>query len=451
MARGNIFLGKARGRVGSVVFSKGKSGQQVTRAYQSQVANPRTMEQMVQRGIFASVSTAGGILSDIVNHSFDGIKEGIDNRNEFVRVNTRKMAAFVRANGAAAINPNIKPKGASYIQPYEFQLSRGSLGDYFYGSRILKTGLSSTGATIGDLMALFPGLAPGCQLTFIALYEDYSTQPQRSYRVKKCRLVFNELAFGDVNTVVLVNNNFISTYFDVPSCDGFRFQEEDAYLEGSIFGLIGTGDNKADAVFYDPEESAQITGVNGALVGWAVILSVYNSTKADPWQHTTSTMAIDYDAWDDTNDNIATYGTTSEEKTSELYLDQAMPELRGRFVEHKLSELVSGIVAADDREPQILSISQTNDYGPIAEGTMVTIKVSVPLFYIIRGSSVLSGGAELPAGWSFSLAPGSRVLTASGPMTATNLPIKVSIRVVNVATNTVVGDPAINITLRSGS
>lgn len=53
MAKGNIFLGDASGRVGSIVLST-RAGEMITRKYQANVKNPKSTAQMVQRARFAA-------------------------------------------------------------------------------------------------------------------------------------------------------------------------------------------------------------------------------------------------------------------------------------------------------------------------------------------------------------------------------------------------------------
>lgn len=55
MAKGNMFLSQARGKVGSVVFSVIK-GQQVERVYNPSPANPRTNGQQAQRSLLANMT-----------------------------------------------------------------------------------------------------------------------------------------------------------------------------------------------------------------------------------------------------------------------------------------------------------------------------------------------------------------------------------------------------------
>ena len=53
MSKGNMFINKAAGKVGNLVLYQ-RSGEQVMRAYQSKVKNPRTLEQVMQRAKFAN-------------------------------------------------------------------------------------------------------------------------------------------------------------------------------------------------------------------------------------------------------------------------------------------------------------------------------------------------------------------------------------------------------------
>ena len=53
MSKGNMFINKAAGKVGNLVLYT-RSGEQVMRAYQSKVKNPRSLEQVMQRAKFAN-------------------------------------------------------------------------------------------------------------------------------------------------------------------------------------------------------------------------------------------------------------------------------------------------------------------------------------------------------------------------------------------------------------
>lgn len=86
MAKGNLFLGFGRGKVGDVVFSR-VGGEQVTRARNRAPRNPQTPLQLLQRVVLKTSSSAFSMMQEICNHSFQG-EEGV----------TQNQAAFNRAN-----------------------------------------------------------------------------------------------------------------------------------------------------------------------------------------------------------------------------------------------------------------------------------------------------------------------------------------------------------------
>lgn len=131
MAKGNLFQGMARGKVGDVVFSRA-NGQQVSRVRNRQPNNPRTNAQLYQRAIMATIMQAYSAGKEIFDHSFQGYKVGADNQNRFMTINTKKLRAAVAsdvANGltgggctARVIGPGVK-----YPVPWTYQISEGSL------------------------------------------------------------------------------------------------------------------------------------------------------------------------------------------------------------------------------------------------------------------------------------------------------------------------------------
>ena len=90
MAKGNLFLGFGRGKVGDVVFSR-QDGEQVTRARNRSPRNPQTPLMMLQRVVMKTSSAAFSLMQDICNHSFQGIEGVTPNQSEFIRQNVRKF------------------------------------------------------------------------------------------------------------------------------------------------------------------------------------------------------------------------------------------------------------------------------------------------------------------------------------------------------------------------
>lgn len=93
MAKGNMLLGMARGKVGDIVFTR-RNGEQVTRPRVRRVKNPKTEGQQIQRMIFASVIAAYSRCKSICDHSFEGVKYGADSQAKFMSENLKRLRAF---------------------------------------------------------------------------------------------------------------------------------------------------------------------------------------------------------------------------------------------------------------------------------------------------------------------------------------------------------------------
>lgn len=97
MAKGNLFLGQGRGKVGSVVFYR-QDGEQITRTRNFHPRNPRSNSQQMQRAILATISqayTAGHALFD---HSFEGYSVGAHNQRRFQYLNLRLLRSAIAAD-----------------------------------------------------------------------------------------------------------------------------------------------------------------------------------------------------------------------------------------------------------------------------------------------------------------------------------------------------------------
>lgn len=104
MAKGNMLLGYARGKVGDLVFTR-RNGEQVTRPRVRVVNNPKTEGQQIQRMIFASVIAAYSRCKSICDHSFEGVKYGADSQAKFMSENLKRLRAYY----PTALDPNNRP------------------------------------------------------------------------------------------------------------------------------------------------------------------------------------------------------------------------------------------------------------------------------------------------------------------------------------------------------
>ncbi|MBR2116005.1 MAG: InlB B-repeat-containing protein [Alistipes sp.] len=127
MSKGNMLLGHARGKVGSLVFSR-SNGQQITRARAEQVKNPRTEAQMVQRIILNTIAQCYSRMSAICDHSFEGIKAGQDSMSYFMKRNTNLLRADLAEQGGFDFAlPLFTEIGKNYLANVKLEISKGSL------------------------------------------------------------------------------------------------------------------------------------------------------------------------------------------------------------------------------------------------------------------------------------------------------------------------------------
>ena len=123
MAKGNLFLGHARGKVGSVVFTR-LDGAQITRSLNNAPKNPRTDAQMVQRAIAATVMQAYSAMQKICNHSFEGIAYGMKSQQHFMKINMDRLSELYKMDPDSI---SVNQKGVKGLVANNFIIAQGSL------------------------------------------------------------------------------------------------------------------------------------------------------------------------------------------------------------------------------------------------------------------------------------------------------------------------------------
>lgn len=93
MARGNLFLGTARGSLGDITMYR-FDGQQVSRVRVRKIKNPQTEAQMVPRIVLATVSKAYSMMQPIVSQSFQGYEGQEKNMRRFMKMNVLQLRNF---------------------------------------------------------------------------------------------------------------------------------------------------------------------------------------------------------------------------------------------------------------------------------------------------------------------------------------------------------------------
>lgn len=161
-----MLLGHARGKIGSLVFSR-SNGQQIVRARAEVVRNPQTDAQVIQRIFLNTIAQAYSRMSAIVDHSFEGVKAGQDSMSFFMKKNLEAIRAKV-AN-AGDLNTQqvyVTPIGEGYLATNDYIVAKGSL-PVVNPAQVQDSGIEllvSTG-TYKDLIDIYH-LQRGDQMTF---------------------------------------------------------------------------------------------------------------------------------------------------------------------------------------------------------------------------------------------------------------------------------------------
>ena len=195
MAKGNLFLGMARKKIGDVVFYRA-NGEQISRARNRSPKNPRSEKQSVQRMVLATAAKTRAALAGLYNHSFEGVEVGVKSLQHAQRLLMEGYrgyaAAFFNASSISETRYVYAIKGAPIAGIYQgMPLSRGRLTMNSYSivddptdptavfAKLAMSGAASW-ATIttqagyaAELARL--GLEPGDQLTFVGYYQNPDT------------------------------------------------------------------------------------------------------------------------------------------------------------------------------------------------------------------------------------------------------------------------------------
>lgn len=165
-----MLLGYARGKVGDLVFSR-SNGKQITRARASQVRNPQTESQMIQRIVLNTVAQAYSKFINITDHSFEGVNGAQKSMSYFMRRNMDNLRTRLQNDIADGYDLGsiyaFTPVGSNEYSANEYIMSKGTLPEIAAGfatGNVAKFALSANTyqAVLDDY-----GLQRGDQLTLI--------------------------------------------------------------------------------------------------------------------------------------------------------------------------------------------------------------------------------------------------------------------------------------------
>ena len=177
MGKGSLFFAKARGKIGEIVLSN-VNGQEVQRAYNGSPANPRTANQMYQRGLFADVVkffTRGQ--QSFFKFAFEGKKKTESDYNAFVRTNMKYGAYLTKYVMDDPTCPKvgnfILTQGSIPAMPYDYTRTANLVGLW-----VACNNVPSSITTVGQLSAVLKtwnsALTEGDIVTLVTISSNYS-------------------------------------------------------------------------------------------------------------------------------------------------------------------------------------------------------------------------------------------------------------------------------------
>lgn len=173
MAKSKGFFGLRSGSTKNFTFSE-LNGQQITKERVYKVKNPRTLQQMRQRMVMATVSAGYSYLKEICDHSFEGFGVGSPCMSEFMRLNLDALKAKAQNDSAVVAFNAFQDKN---INPIPFMVSKGSLKEIYprivYGLLSWSTPKDDADTTTAEGIYAALGLNRGDLVTFILCGGDF--------------------------------------------------------------------------------------------------------------------------------------------------------------------------------------------------------------------------------------------------------------------------------------
>lgn len=173
MAKSKGFFGLRSGSTKNFTFSE-LNGQQITKERVYKVKNPRTLQQMRQRMVMATVSAAYSYLKEICDHSFEGFGVGSPCMSEFMRLNLDALKAKAQNDAAVVAFNAYQDKN---INPVPFVVAKGSLNEIVptiaHDKLAWSTPKNDADTTTAEGIYAALGLNQGDMVTFILCGGDF--------------------------------------------------------------------------------------------------------------------------------------------------------------------------------------------------------------------------------------------------------------------------------------
>lgn len=294
-----MLLGHARGKVGSLVFSR-SNGQQVTRAKAETIKNPQTEKQVVQRIILNTIAQAYSRMSAITDHSFEGKTTAQDNMSAFMKRNMNEMRTRI-SNEVAS--------GSTFDEIYDFAPIGSSI--FAYNPLVISMGAlpkvpvqsvtAGTGALTGAIAAnTYQGvidafnLQRGDQLTFVCIVEDAR---------------FNKYF------------HFARVILDPTDADGTKLPLSTEFITGSAINKPSPKNEGSFAVLSYSASGITFSVGNSEVMAAAVIVSREKSDGT--WARSEASLVLDDNTIEEHGDSISLQNAIDNFYENGIGLDNA--------------------------------------------------------------------------------------------------------------------------------
>lgn len=259
MAKSKGFFGLRSGSTKNFTFSE-LNGQQITKERVYKVKNPRTLQQMRQRMVMATVSAAYSYLKEICDHSFEGFGVGSPCMSEFMRVNLDALKAKAQNDAAVVAFNAYQDKN---INPVPFMVSKGSLNEIVptiaENKLSWSTPKNDADTTTAEGIYTALGLNQGDMVTFILCGGDFVSNAALTFAPQPLAIIrLHADKQGEVDTIQ----------------DAFTVESND---QGHIYVDFSIGTN----IVIDASCNKLVMG--------AVIIS---RKAADKWLRSNATMVV---------------------------------------------------------------------------------------------------------------------------------------------------------------
>lgn len=400
MGKGNMLLGRLRKSVGDLTF-RVSEGEQIVSAKAKTVRNPKTMNQRVQRAIFATASQLASSLYSLVNHSFEGETRTNGSLRAFRKNAIADLRKFYEdGDGSLCLNP----KNTMNPEPNQILVSKGRLGAldveyYSTGSGQFRAGGSVDGMNDASAVtfaqfknALGIDVKGGDEIAIVTMVNRRGVISAQLNRV----VLVDSLSDADI----VLNISYDGTLGFTP-----MVIQAEKTVSNSQTVLNQTSIDESTGAL-----QVTINDDNTTLVAAAVVVSHYD-TERGMWTYTTSRMGVDanFFASYDNEAAIASYGdAAATAPTSDYFLDQSNATASASMPGGVAAQLHSG----DDIHSEIVEA---------AIGENITLRWTDQNAPEYMALNLTFPSSSVPAAWSVNEGDVEIAHSTSRPSTSTQI------------------------------